>query len=93
MTSATRPHAAFNEAINRAVLANCADEFPEDWDLDELHLQMTIIFPTLHHALSSSTPCSHRDMLVDLFTDDAVELYETKETTTAPTTCARSSGA
>ncbi len=71
---------AFNEAINRTVLANCLDEFPEDWDLDELHLQMTAIFPT-RITRAQLDGCSHRDMLVDLFADDAVELYETKEAT------------
>ncbi|MGZ6885162.1 MAG: preprotein translocase subunit SecA, partial [Acidimicrobiia bacterium] len=73
-------YAAFHEAINRTVIANCVDEFPEDWDLDELHLQMTTIYPT-RIPREQLDACSHRDMLVDLFTDDAVELYEAKEAT------------
>ncbi|HEY3669385.1 MAG TPA: preprotein translocase subunit SecA, partial [Acidimicrobiia bacterium] len=71
---------AFNEAINRTVIANCLDEFPEDWDLDELHLQMTAIYPT-RITREQLDACSHRDMLVTLFSDDAVELYENKEET------------
>ncbi|HEX9505618.1 MAG TPA: SEC-C metal-binding domain-containing protein, partial [Acidimicrobiia bacterium] len=49
------------------------------WDLDELHLQMTANYPTRisHEELDQ---CSHRDMLVARFTDDATELYEAKET-------------
>ena len=71
---------AITAAIERTVLANCADEFPEDWDLDELHLQMTTIYPT-RIARAQLDDCTHRDMLVELFTDDAIELYETKEAT------------
>src|SRR6185436_17111330 len=73
-------YAAIDETINRAVLANCADEFPEEWDLDELHRQITTIFPT-RITREQLDACTHRDMLVELLTDDAVELYETKETT------------
>jgi preprotein translocase subunit SecA len=71
---------AIIESINRAVLAHCADEFPEDWDLDELHRQMVTIYPT-RITREQLDACSHRDMLVELFTDDAIELYETKEQT------------
>jgi preprotein translocase subunit SecA len=66
--------------IERTVLANCAEEFPEDWDLDELHLQMTTIYPT-RITRAQLDDCTHRDMLVELFTDDAIELYEGKEAT------------
>jgi len=71
---------AIDETLNRAVLANCADEFPEEWDLDELHRQVTTIYPT-RITREQLDACTHRDMLVELFTDDAVELYETKEAT------------
>ena len=67
-------------SIERTVLSNCADEFPEDWDLDELHLQMTTIYPT-RVTRAQLDDCTHRDMLVELFTDDAIELYEGKEAT------------
>jgi preprotein translocase subunit SecA len=71
---------AISESINRAILQNCADEFPEAWDLDELYRQITAIYPTriTREQLDS---VSHRDVLVELFTDDATELYETKEST------------
>ena len=71
---------AITVSIERTVLANCADEFPEDWDLDELHLQMTTIYPT-RITRAQLDDCTHRDMLVELFTDDAIELYESKEAT------------
>jgi preprotein translocase subunit SecA len=71
---------AITASIERTVLANCADEFPEDWDLDELHLQMTTIYPT-RITRAQLDDCTHRDMLVELFTDDAIELYEGKEAT------------
>jgi preprotein translocase subunit SecA len=71
---------AIAETINRAVLANCVDEFPEEWDLDELHRQITTIYPT-RITREQLDACTHRDQLVDLLTDDALELYETKEST------------
>ncbi len=71
---------AITASIERTVLANCTDEFPEDWDLDELHLQMTTIYPT-RITREQLDDCTHRDMLVELFTDDATELYESKEAT------------
>src|SRR5256886_11657078 len=37
---------AITAAIERTVITHCADEFPEEWDLDELHVQMTTIYPT-----------------------------------------------
>jgi preprotein translocase subunit SecA len=71
---------AITETINRAVLANCVDEFPDEWDLDELHRQVTTIYPT-RITREQLDDVTHRDMLVDLFTDDAIELYEAKEAT------------
>ena len=41
---------------------------------------MTTIYPT-RITREQLDACSHRDMLVELFTDDAVELYEAKEAT------------
>jgi preprotein translocase subunit SecA len=41
---------------------------------------MSTIYPT-RTTREQLDACSHRDMLVDLFTDDAVELYEEKEAT------------
>jgi preprotein translocase subunit SecA len=71
---------AINESITRAVLANCVDEFPEEWDLDELHRQITLIYPT-RITREQLDGCTHRDALLELLVDDAVELYETKEAT------------
>ena len=63
---------AITATIERTVLTNCPEEYPEDWDLDELHLQMTANYPT-RITREQLDQCSHRDMLVALFTDDAVE--------------------
>src|SRR5256886_6297411 len=37
---------AITVSIERTVLTHALEEFPEDWDLDELHVQMTTIYPT-----------------------------------------------
>ncbi len=63
------------------MLANCGDEFPEDWDLDELHLQMTTIFPTRITREQLDELLAPRDASSSCFTDDAVEQYEAKEST------------
>jgi preprotein translocase subunit SecA len=73
-------YGAITGTIERTVLANCPDEFPEDWDLDELHLQLSANFPT-RITRAQLDDCTHRDMLVELFTDDAVDLYNAKEAT------------
>jgi preprotein translocase subunit SecA len=71
---------AITESINRAVLANCVTEFPEEWDLEELHRQIITIYPT-RVTPAQLDDATHRDMLVDLFIDDAIEIYEAKEAT------------
>jgi preprotein translocase subunit SecA len=70
--------AAITESIERIVLATCVGEFPEDWDLDELFLQVGTNYPT-QITREQLDACTHRDMLVDLITGDAVEQYEEKE--------------
>ena len=69
---------AITSSIERMVITHALAEYPEDWDLDELHLQMTTIYPT-RITRDQLDGCTHRDQLVELFTDDAIELYETKE--------------
>ncbi len=71
---------AITAATERVVMVNCADEFPEDWDLDELFVQASTIFP-IRITREQLDDCTHRDQLVELLTDDAVEQYEAKETT------------
>ncbi len=71
---------AITATIDRTVRTNCPDEFPEDWDLDELHLQLSANFPT-RITRAQLDDCTHRDMLVELFTDDALDLYGDKEAT------------
>ncbi|MFI5045432.1 MAG: preprotein translocase subunit SecA [Acidimicrobiia bacterium] len=69
---------AIAQTVERAVLANCLGEYPEEWDLDELHRVILTIFPTklTREQLDEMT---HRDALVEVLTDDAVSQYETKE--------------
>ncbi|MFI5053243.1 MAG: preprotein translocase subunit SecA, partial [Acidimicrobiia bacterium] len=70
---------AITDSIERTVAANCAGEFAEEWDLDELFLQISTNYPTRITREQLGT-CTNHDMLVELITDDAVEQYETKET-------------
>ncbi len=69
---------AISTTVERAVLANCATEFPEEWDLDELDRQMHVIYPT-RITREQLDDVRHRDGLVQLLVDDALDLYETKE--------------
>jgi preprotein translocase subunit SecA len=69
---------AIISSIERTVLENCTGEFSEDWDLDELFLQISTNYPT-RITREQLTECTHRDMLVELITDDAVGQYEAKE--------------
>ena len=54
-TCATRRSRRSTRRSTAPSLANCLDEFPEDWDLDELHRQMTTIYPDAASPASSST--------------------------------------
>ena len=60
------------------MLTTCPSEYPEEWDLEELHRTVLTIFPTklTREQLDEMT---HRDALVEVLTDDAVSQYETKE--------------
>jgi preprotein translocase subunit SecA len=73
-------YTAFDDAMQRVVLANCLGEYPEDWDLDELERQLPSVYPStvtrdqMNDALS-------RDELLELLTNDAIEQYDEKERT------------
>jgi preprotein translocase subunit SecA len=69
---------AISSTIERAVLANCLTDFPEEWDLAELDRQMRVIYPSrITREQLDDVP--HRDAMVQLLVDDALDLYETKE--------------
>jgi preprotein translocase subunit SecA len=69
---------AITATAERTVLANCHTEFPEEWDLDELERQMHVMYPA-RVTREQLDAIAHRDALVELFTSDALELYEEKE--------------
>jgi preprotein translocase subunit SecA len=69
---------AIGATVERAVLANCPSEFPEDWDLEELDRQLHVTYPT-RFTREQLDDVVHRDALVELLVGDALDLYETKE--------------
>src|SRR5947209_4026330 len=66
-------------AVRHAVETWCPTEFPEEWDLEELHTQIESTFPTRITLEQLDLP--DRESVVQVLTDDAVELYEQKEQT------------
>ena len=71
-------YAAINDVIERVVLTNCPSEYPEEWDVEELHRQLQTVFP-LRLTREQLDACMHRDELSELLVDDAVSLYDEKE--------------
>jgi preprotein translocase subunit SecA len=69
---------AIQAAIRNAVELHCPGEFPEEWDVEELHRQIGLYFP-IRVTIEQINGLTHRDELVDLLHDDAAELYEAKE--------------
>ena len=69
---------AIASTVERAVLANCVTEFPEEWDLEELDRQMRVIYPS-RITREQLDDTLHRDALVQLLVDDALDLYDEKE--------------
>jgi preprotein translocase subunit SecA len=69
---------AIEDAVRRAVETYCPSEYPEEWDVPELHRQIQVTFPA-RVALSQLEEMSNREQLVALLTDDALSLYEEKE--------------
>jgi preprotein translocase subunit SecA len=70
---------AIEGAVRHAVETWCPTEYPEEWDLDELHTQIQTTFPSRVSREQLDVP--DREQLVELLTDDAIELYEQKEQT------------
>jgi len=71
---------AIEAAVQHAVDTWCPSDYPEEWDLDELHLQMQTIYP-MRVSLEQLKELHDREALVNLLADDAAELYEEKERT------------
>jgi preprotein translocase subunit SecA len=70
---------AIEGAVRHTVETWCPTEFPEEWDLEELHTQIEGTFPTRISLEQLDLP--DRESVVEVLTDDAVELYEQKEQT------------
>jgi preprotein translocase subunit SecA len=70
---------AIEGAVRHAVETWCPTEYPEEWDLEELHTQIESTFPTRITLEQLDLP--DREQVVQVLTDDAVELYEQKEQT------------
>jgi preprotein translocase subunit SecA len=71
---------AIGNTVNRLVDTSCPGEYPEEWDLDELHRNLSVAFPTeLTREQLNEIP--HIDELRELVVGDALTRYETKEAT------------
>jgi preprotein translocase subunit SecA len=65
-------------AVQHAVDTWCPNDYPEEWDLEELHRQIQITYPT-KVSLEQLRDVQQREGLIALLSDDALEQYEAKE--------------
>jgi preprotein translocase subunit SecA len=65
-------------AVNRLIDGTCPGQYPEEWDLDELHRTLTVAFPT-DLAREQFDQIAHIDELRDLVVGDVIARYEAKE--------------
>jgi preprotein translocase subunit SecA len=75
-----RPQAVewIRAAIDRAVDQHCADEFPEDWSLDELLATVKLSFPTTV-TLEQLKAMEDKDDIVLALESDALAQYQARE--------------
>jgi preprotein translocase subunit SecA len=66
------------DAIDRVVNNCCPNEFQEDWDLDRLHAEATLYYPT-QFTVEELDEATNRAVLVDSITQEALEFYENRE--------------
>ncbi len=69
---------AIDDAIVRVVDTYCPGEFPEDWDLEELHRNLVATFPT-DLTLELLSQAQNIDQLRELVVGEALDKYEAKE--------------
>jgi preprotein translocase subunit SecA len=69
---------AIEDVIDRLLGASCPGEFPEDWDLDELHREIQVALTT-DLAREQLDDAQHIDQLRELVVADALARYEAKE--------------
>ena len=73
------------EVVEATVDAYCpADVFPEDWDLDQLVVAMTEIYPTTKTAAELAGRPRHRRAPGACVIEEALAAYEAKEVTVTP---------
>ncbi|MGH8985794.1 MAG: preprotein translocase subunit SecA [Acidimicrobiia bacterium] len=65
-------------AVQHSVDTWCPTDYPEEWDLDELHRQIQVTYPT-KISRARLDDVQEREGLAALLTDDALEEYEAKE--------------
>ncbi|HUF83245.1 MAG TPA: preprotein translocase subunit SecA [Acidimicrobiia bacterium] len=76
---------AIEGAVRHAVNTWCAGDYPEEWDVDELHRQIQVTYPT-KVTLEQLQEVLEREALITLLTDDALAVYEAKEQETGAET-------
>ncbi len=69
---------AIASAIARAVDTYCAEDIPEEWDLEELHTKALTYFPT-EITLEKLQETKSKADVEELLLDDALNQYEAKE--------------
>jgi preprotein translocase subunit SecA len=71
---------AIEDAVNRIIDSCCPGEFPEEWDLDELHRSLVGTFPT-EITRPQLDDVMHIEQLRELVVGEALAQYEAKEET------------
>ena len=69
---------AIEGTVARLIDVACPGEYPEEWDLDELHRNLLVAYPT-DLARDALDKPGHIEELRELVTTDAFEKYEAKE--------------
>jgi len=66
--------------VDRVVAANCPTEFPEEWDLEGLVVELTQYYPTRFTSEDLEAATSVQQITESILTE-ALELYDERETT------------
>jgi preprotein translocase subunit SecA len=69
---------AITAAINRLIDTSCPGQYPEEWDLDELHRSLQLAYPT-QLARAQLDAAVDIDELRELVVGEALDRYEAKE--------------
>jgi len=69
---------AIDGTVHRLVDASCPGQYPEEWDLDELHRTLSLAYPT-EMTREELDAAADIDALRELVVGDALARYEAKE--------------